>query len=62
VNTIWNAADYLITRIRARSGQDSEGGALSLEWILIMVAVALAAGVVVAVFNKAISTAMSQLP
>lgn len=62
MKTLWHAADYLFMRIRARVGPDSERGALSLEWVIIMVAVALAATAAVVLFNKEIGNAVAQLP
>jgi hypothetical protein len=62
VDTIRILADYLLARIQAVRGKDAELGALSLEWIVIAVALVVAAGVAAALFKNAIENAASQLP
>ncbi len=62
----WLAAEYLAERVRQRIGamlgDRAEAGALSLEWIVIAVAVVAAAGVAAALFSKAIRAEAGKLP
>jgi hypothetical protein len=54
--------DRVIHRLRVALGGDPESGALTLEWIVIAVALALAAGVAVLAFKNSIAKQLSQLP
>lgn len=66
MSTIWLAVSYLLDRARCRSeaaaDSDPESGALSLEWIVIAVALVAAAGVAAALFSGAISSEAGKLP
>lgn len=65
MQTIWMAAHYLAALTHRRFGalaRTRDGGALSLEWIVIagiVFAAAVAAGIV---FNNAISAETAKLP
>jgi hypothetical protein len=66
MNTAWLTAEYLAElvkrRLRAVFGVRSERGALSLEWIVIAVALVAAAGVAAVLFTRAIRAEAGKLP
>ncbi len=66
MNTTWLTAEYLAElvkrRLRAVFGPHAERGALSLEWIVIAVALVAAAGVAAVLFSRAIRTEAGKLP
>jgi Flp pilus assembly pilin Flp len=65
-DTSWTAVRYLMgrvqERIRAARAGDPESGALTLEWIIIAAAIALAAVAAVAIFGNEITKYTKQLP
>jgi Flp pilus assembly pilin Flp len=65
-DTSWTAVRYLMRRvqerIRAARAGDPESGALTLEWIIIAAAIALAAVAAVAIFGNEITKYTKQLP
>ena len=64
--TTWLMAQYvagLVTRrLRAVLRADSERGALTLEWLVIGVGIAIAAGVAAAIFTTKIRNEANKLP
>jgi hypothetical protein len=62
----WDAVRYLAgllqARIRAVRGGDPQSGAVSLEWIIIAVGLAIVAGTAVAVFTSKVHSDISKLP
>jgi hypothetical protein len=61
-----NAARYvagcLQARLRAARRGDSQAGALSLEWVIIAVGIAVIAGVAVVAFTAAVNKQTANLP
>ncbi len=66
MGTIWLTASYVgeqvRRRLRAVLRDNSERGALSLEWIVIAVALFVAATAAAVIFSKAVTSYTSQLP
>jgi hypothetical protein len=66
VDPMWLAVRYLLERAacRARAALrgEPESGALSLEWIVIAVAVVAAAGVAAVLFTRAVRHEAGKLP
>lgn len=63
MNTTWLTAQYLAEVVRRRlRAVSSERGALSLEWIVIAVALVAAAGVAAVLFTRAIRAEAGKLP
>lgn len=66
MTAMWLAASYLLDRARCRARAaldgDPESGALSLEWIVIAVALVAAAGVAGGLITVAIKSAAGSLP
>jgi hypothetical protein len=62
----WAAVRYLVgrvqRRIRASGGGNPESGALTLEWIIIAVAIAIAAVGAVFIFGAEVTKYTNQLP
>jgi len=65
-DTAWAALRYLVGRLQGRVGGASdngpESGALTLEWIIIAAAIALAAVGAVAFFATEVTKYTNQLP
>jgi Flp pilus assembly pilin Flp len=65
-DTSWTVVRYLIGRVHARINAaragDPESGALTLEWIIIAAAIALAAVGAVAFFATEVNKYTKQLP
>lgn len=66
MTAMWLLASYLADRIRARAravrAGDRESGALSLEWLVIAVALVAAAGIAAGLITASIKSAGSTLP
>ena len=66
MTTMWLTATYLAERVRSRIraafGDDPDRGALSLEWIVIAVALVAAGAIAAALFNAAIRSEAGNLP
>lgn len=64
--TLWLTANYVAERVRGRLraafGDSPERGALSLEWIVIAVALVAAGAIAAALFNAAIRAEAGNLP
>ena len=62
----WDALRYLAARLdarmRAARANDSQSGGMTLEWVIILVGIALAAVVVVKLFTAAVDSYSSKLP
>jgi hypothetical protein len=65
-DTSWAAVRYVVgrlqQRIRAAGGGNPESGALTLEWIIIAVAIAIAAVGAVFIFGAEVTKYTNQLP
>jgi hypothetical protein len=65
MQTIWMTANYLLglarQRIRALANS-SDGGALSLEWIVIAAVLFIAATAAGVIFSNAVSSESAKLP
>lgn len=64
MQTIWVTVDYLADRARSRvrSIVRNEAGALTLEWIIIAVALVAAGAIAAGLFTAAIRTEARKLP
>jgi heme/copper-type cytochrome/quinol oxidase subunit 2 len=66
MNPMWMAVTYLVGRARCRAQAAREGhpesGALSLEWLVIAVALVVAVGIAAVIFNNAIQSETANLP
>lgn len=66
MGTMWFTANYVAEKVRGRLravfGDNSERGALSLEWIVIAVALVAAGAIAAALFNAAIRAEAGKLP
>jgi hypothetical protein len=64
MQTIWFTVNYLAERARSRvrGMVHSEAGALTLEWIIIAVALVAAGAIAAGLFNAAIRTEARKLP
>jgi hypothetical protein len=66
MTAMWLLASWLVDRARARARAvldgDRESGALSLEWLVIAVALVAAAGVAAGLITASIKSAGSSLP
>lgn len=63
MDTLYQAVSYLGMRARSlgRAIFGNEAGAITLEWIVIAVALVIAAGAAVAVFSKKINAELKKL-
>lgn len=59
---LWATVSYLIDKISSARTTDTERGALSLEWIVIAVALVGAAGIAAVFFGDSISREVAKLP
>jgi hypothetical protein len=64
MHIIWTALSYLAdrARIRVRATISNEAGALTLEWIIIAVALVAAGAIAAGLFNAAIRAEAKNLP
>jgi hypothetical protein len=64
MGTMWFTASYVAEKVRGRLRAvfGDERGALSLEWIVIAVALVAAGAIAAALFNAAIRTEAGNLP
>jgi hypothetical protein len=62
--TYWTVVRYLVgwVEARLRTGRDQQQGALSLEWIIIAVALAVVAGVATGIFVAKVKSDANSLP
>jgi hypothetical protein len=65
-DTEWTVVSYLVgwvqTRLRSVRSGDRQSGALSLEWIIIAVALAVVAGVATGIFVAKVKSDANTLP
>jgi len=64
MNAVWFALTYAtdLARSKVRAAVKNELGALTLEWIVIAVALVAAGAIAAGIFNKAISHEAKNLP
>jgi hypothetical protein len=66
MDPLWSVLSYLITDIRCRVRRaldgDPQSGALSLEWLVIAVALVAAGAIAAALFDKAVKGEAKSLP
>jgi len=66
MGTMWLTVNYVAEQVRRRLravfDENSERGALSLEWIVIAVALVAAGAIAAALFNAAIRSEAGNLP